>query len=92
MGGIDGIVFTAGIGENDAATRAEVIAGCGWLGARIDPARNLAAETDLSAPGSRLRILRVPTDEELNIAKSTIALIGAAKAAPATPQPNEAVQ
>ena len=83
MGGIDGIVFTAGIGENDAATRAEVIAGCGWLGAEIDPARNLAAETDLSAHGSRLRILRVPTDEELNIARSTIALIKAPVTGPA---------
>lgn len=83
MGGIDGIVFTAGIGENDAATRAEVIGGCGWLGAAIDPARNQAGETDLAAPGSRIRILRVPTDEELNIALSTIALTGASGAGPA---------
>lgn len=77
MEGIDGIVFTAGIGENDPATRAEVVAGCGWLGAEIDPVRNLAGETDLSAPASRIRILRIPTDEELNIAISTIALTGA---------------
>ncbi len=83
MGGIDGIVFTAGIGENDPATRAEVVAGCGWLGAEIDPQRNLAGETELSAPASRIRILRIPTDEELNIALSTIALTGARPAMPA---------
>lgn len=74
MGGIDGIVFTAGIGENDAATRTEVVAGCRWLGAMIDPAKNAAGDTDISAPGSRIRVLRIPTDEELNIAISTIAL------------------
>ena len=90
MGGIDGIVFTAGIGENDAATRAEVVAGCGWLGAAIDPERNLAAEMDLSADTSRLRILRIPTDEELNIAKATIALIRAPKSAPAAARLKEA--
>jgi acetate kinase len=74
MGGIDGIVFTAGIGENDAATRAEVVAGCAWLGARLDDDRNAAGEIDLTAPGSGLRIMRIPTDEELNIARATVAL------------------
>ena len=77
MGGIDGIVFTAGIGENDAATRTEVAAGCAWLGAEIDPAKNAARQTELSTPASRIRLMMIPTDEELNIAKSTIALVAA---------------
>ena len=77
MGGIDGIVFTAGIGENDAATRAEVAAGCAWLGAEIDPAKNAARQTELSTPASRIRLMMIPTDEELNIAKSTIGLVAA---------------
>ena len=89
MDGIDGIVFTAGIGENDAATRAEVVAGCGWLGAAIDPQRNLAGETDLSAPGSRIRILRIPTDEELNIAKATVGLVKAPATGPADARQQE---
>ena len=77
MGGIDGIVFTAGIGENDAATRTEVAAGCAWLGAEIDPAKNAARQTELSTPASRIRLMMIPTDEELNIAKSTIGLVAA---------------
>ena len=40
LGGIDGIVFSGGIGENDAATRAEVVEGCGWVGAILDAERN----------------------------------------------------
>ena len=44
LGGVDALVFTAGIGENDAATRAEVAAGCRWLGLELDDARNRAGD------------------------------------------------
>ena len=53
LGGIDGLVFTAGIGENDAATRAEVAAGCGWLGLELDAARNTAGDGRISAALAR---------------------------------------
>ncbi len=75
LGGLDGLVFTAGIGENDPATRAEVVAGCRWLGAEIDPARNAACECDIGAATSRVKVMMIPTNEELNIAKSTISLV-----------------
>ncbi len=68
MGGVDALVFTAGIGENDAATRAEVAAGCRWLGLELDDASNLRAERRISTPGSRLSAWIVPTDEERMIA------------------------
>jgi acetate kinase len=71
MGGIDGLVFTAGIGENDAATRSEVAAGCRWLGLALDEERNKRGETRLHAEGSRLTAWVVPTDEERMIARYT---------------------
>ena len=49
LGGLDGLVFTAGIGEHDAATRAEVAAGCGWLGLKLDAARNTLGGGRISA-------------------------------------------
>jgi acetate kinase len=71
LGGIDGLVFTAGIGENDAATRSEVAAGCRWLGLTLDEERNRRGETRLHADGSRLTAWVVPTDEERMIARYT---------------------
>jgi acetate kinase len=69
LGGLDGLVFTGGIGENDAATRAEVAAGCGWLGLDLDPGRNAAGGPLISRDGSRLAAWVVPTDEERIIAR-----------------------
>ena len=54
LGGIDGIVFSGGIGENDAATRAEVVDGCGWAGAILDVGRNTRGEGRISADASRI--------------------------------------
>jgi acetate kinase len=71
LGGIDGLVFTAGIGENDAATRSEVAAGCRWLGLALDEERNKRGETRIHAEGSRLTAWVVPTDEERMIARYT---------------------
>lgn len=75
MGGIDGMVFTAGIGENDAATRLEVMLGCGWLGMVPDKARNAAGRDRISADGSRISVWVIPTDEERMIARHTRAVL-----------------
>lgn len=76
LGGLDTFVFTAGIGENSPPMRARIAARLEWLGARIDPARNLAGELDVSTPESKVRLLVVPTDEELMVARHTLALLG----------------
>lgn len=76
LGGLDGFVFTAGIGENSPEMRARIAARLEWLGARIDPARNAAGELDVSKSGSKVRLLAVPTDEELMVARHTLALLG----------------
>lgn len=75
LGGIDAFVFTAGIGENAAGLRARIMQRLDWLGAELDPAANEAAAPLISTPGSRVRILIVPTDEELMIARHTLRLI-----------------
>lgn len=75
LGGMDALVFTAGIGENDAATRAEVAAGCAWLGVAIDPARNAAGRGRISADGAAPEVWVVPTNEELMIAEHTAELL-----------------
>ena len=71
LGGVDALVFTAGIGEHDAATRAEVVAGCGWLGIALDAARNSAGKGRISTDDSRASAWVVPTDEERMIARYT---------------------
>ena len=76
LGGLDGMVFTAGIGENDAATRAEVAAGCHWLGVALDPERNAAGQGVVSREGSAMTVMVVPTDEERMIARYTGATLG----------------
>ncbi|HSS82299.1 MAG TPA: acetate/propionate family kinase [Reyranella sp.] len=76
LGGLDGMVFTAGIGENDAATRAEVAAGCGFLGATLDAGRNAEGRGVISPDGAAVNVLVVPTDEERMIARYTCATLG----------------
>jgi acetate kinase len=75
LGGIDGLVFTGGIGENDAATRQQVVEGCGWLGARLDGARDGGAQRRISASDSGVDVWVVPTNEEQMIATHTAALL-----------------
>jgi acetate kinase len=75
LDGLDALVFTAGIGENDADTRAEVVAGCGWLGAALDAQANRSGAMRISAPGSRVDVLVVPTNEELEIARNVYGLL-----------------
>jgi acetate kinase len=75
MGGIDGLVFTAGIGEHSTRIRASVVARLGWLGAELDAAANAADALTISAPSSRLEIMVVPTNEELMIARHALRLL-----------------
>ncbi len=71
LGGLDGLVFTAGIGEHDVATRAEVASGCSWLGLRLDAARNAVGKGRISAEDSAVSCWVLPTDEERMIARHT---------------------
>ena len=77
MNGVDAIVFTAGIGENDGYVRGEVCKYLGYLGIQIDAEANKARgkEIELSMPGSAVKVLVVPTNEELAIARETVALV-----------------
>jgi len=73
MGGLDVIVFTAGIGENSQETRAEACEGLEFLGIKIDPEKNkvYAKEAIISNDNSRVKVMVIPTNEELMIAKDT---------------------
>jgi acetate kinase len=77
LGGVDGLVFSGGIGEHDAMTRAEVAAGCEWLGVALDPARNARGDGRISRDESRVAVWAIPTDEELLIARQTAAVVAA---------------
>jgi acetate kinase len=75
LGGIDAFVFTAGIGENSASVRARIGDRIAWLGARLDAAANEAGKPLISTPDSRVPVYVVPTDEELMIARHTLAVL-----------------
>ena len=77
LGGVDIIVFTGGIGERDPETRKKVLAGLEFMGVKIDltNADIKGEELILSAPDSRVKVLVVPTDEELMIAKDTFEIV-----------------
>jgi acetate kinase len=73
--GVDAFVFTAGVGENSAPIRARIVEGLGWIGAELDPAANDAGACLISTAGSRIAVHVVATDEELMIARHTLAHI-----------------
>ena len=73
--GADAFVFTAGIAENSAGVRARIVAKLAWLGAVLDPPANAAHAPMISRRDSRLALYVVPTDEELMIARHTLALL-----------------
>jgi acetate kinase len=77
LGGADGFVFTAGIGENSPSMRARIAKRLVWLGGALDEQANAAGASRISAPGSRLAIHVVPTDEELMIARHTVTVLSA---------------
>ena len=76
LGGLDGIVFTAGVGENAVPIRSAICAACAWLGVELDPAANAAGGPRITAPGSRVAAYVIPTEENLMIARQTRALLG----------------
>ena len=79
MGGVDIIVFTAGVGENQASMRAEVCRDMEYMGVKVDEALNetiRGKEAVISAPDSKVKVVVIPTDEELMIASDTAALVG----------------
>jgi acetate kinase len=77
LGGLDGFVFTAGIGEHAAEIRAMVCARLAWLGAEMDQGANARGETSIAAPQSRIGLWVIPTDEEAMIARHTLDVIAA---------------
>jgi acetate kinase len=82
LGGIDGLVFTAGIGENSPEVRQRICEASAWLGLELDEAANTERHSRISTPRSKVSVWVIPTNEELMIARHTGALLGlAAKAA-----------
>ena len=78
MNGLDIIVFTAGVGENQAGVRSDALKGMGWMGIQIDEelnAKTRGEEIVISTPESKVKVVIIPTDEELMIARDTLALI-----------------
>jgi acetate kinase len=80
LGGLDAFVFTAGIGENSVAIRARIAEKLAWLGTVFDAAANGARKSLISRPESPVALYVVPTDEELMIARHTLALLSARSA------------
>ena len=76
-GGMDTLVFAGGIGERSAPIRARICAGLAFLGVRIDPGRNAAHGPVISPDGSPVTVRVIPTDEEISIARETLAIVGA---------------
>lgn len=77
MNGVDAIVFTAGIGENDGVVRKEICSYLGFLGLTVDDEKNAVRgeEVVISTPDSKVKALVVPTNEELAICRETVALV-----------------
>ena len=77
MNGVDAIVFTAGVGENDKPIRGAVCEYLGYLGIEIDPEINKARgkRVTISTPESKVKVCVIPTNEELSIARETLALV-----------------
>lgn len=77
MNGVDNIVFTAGIGENSGSVRADILSYLGYLGIEVDEEANKkrGEEVVISTPDSKVKVLVIPTNEELAIARETVALV-----------------
>jgi acetate kinase len=75
LGGLDALVFTAGVGENDAQVRARVCRDAAWLGIRLDAAANQTCGPRISPPGAVPSVWVIPTDEEAMIARHTLRVV-----------------
>jgi acetate kinase len=76
LGGLDTLVFTAGVGENAAPIRAGVADLCAWLGVRLDADANVSGGRQISRPDSAVKVLVIPTDEQVVIARGVAGLLG----------------
>jgi acetate kinase len=76
LGGVDAIVFTAGIGENSAFIRERVLSDAAWLGVRANKSANAKGGPRISAATSRVSAWTIPTNEELMIARHTRRVLG----------------
>jgi acetate kinase len=76
LGGVDGIVFTAGVGENAAPVRSAICRACSWLGLELDEAANREHKRRITTPSSRVGAYVIKTDENLMIARHARALVG----------------
>ena len=77
LGGLDGLVFTGGVGENAVPIRAKVCADAAWLGLELDESANAAGGPRITQPSSQVAAWVVPTDEEVVIARHTRAVLEA---------------
>lgn len=77
MNGVDAIAFTGGIGENDCDTRYKICQYLGYLGIKIDEEKNKerGKEIYISTPDSNVKVMVIPTNEELAIARETLDLV-----------------
>ena len=77
MNGVDAIVFTAGLGENNIAVRKQIIDHLGYLGITLDEEKNniRGEEVIVSTPDSRTKVVVIPTNEELAIARETVDIL-----------------
>lgn len=76
LGGVDGLVFTAGIGENSAEIRQRICASSAWLGIELNEIANRNGDSLISSSRSTIQVLMIPTNEELMIARHTSSLLG----------------
>ena len=72
LGGLDTLVFTAGVGENASRIRARIAEQCAWLGVRLDPKANQSGLRQISREDSQVRVLVIPTDEQIVIARGVV--------------------
>ncbi len=79
LGGVDGLVFTAGIGENSAEIRSRIVGACAWLGVTLDVEANRRGGPRISRDSDAVSAWVVPTNEELMIARHTLALVESAQ-------------
>ena len=77
MGGVDAVIFTAGVGENSASTRQKIVEGLEFMGITVDPEKNniRGEERIISKDGAPVKVLVIPTNEELMIALDTMEIV-----------------
>ena len=75
LNGVDLLVFTGGIGENDSEVRAAICSGLSWIGVSLDEVRNLSASNPMNNSGSRCSVRVVASQEDEQIARHTWALL-----------------